>query len=733
MLLVNVVIPPLKSPLTYCVPEELAQIVEVGHQVQVPLGKKRVASGYVVETNPKGDPDSELKEIISISHSDPCFLPEQLEYFNWIAEYYCEPLSRVIELAIPPTVPVRYESYISLLDRSGTGLKGKTQQRIVDYLNSLDGEIKSTDLSRQIKGASQSLKTLEKLGVIGVTKRELTSSKQTKSTPWAPQDLELNQSQNIATDHILRAIENDNFEPILLYGITGSGKTEVYIEVIKKLMSKGLGALVIVPEIALTPQLIDRFSARLGTNIAVLHSALQKRTRWDSWRSLARGETNIAIGARSAIFAPVKNLKLIIVDEEHDGSYKQNEGIRYHARDLAIVRAKLASCPVVLGSATPSLESFENARKKKFTVLSLPSRPFSVSDFTVEIVDLTQLKPWQMPSRSVSPGLKGAITEVLKKDEQAFILYNRRGFAAYLQCDKCDAVLKCPNCSVTLTFHQFNNALVCHYCALSMTPPKICSSCTDEKTPGTYSLRGAGTESAEEELRGLFLEAKIERLDRDSVNDITTYENLLTRVRSGEVDILVGTQMIAKGHDLPNVTLAAVLDCDIGLHMPDFRASERVFQLLTQLSGRAGRGEKKGQVILQTRVPKHPSLTYTARRDFEGFATAELNARELLLYPPFVRLLRIVISSQDESSPARVARDLATVISKFFERSPEDVRVLGPAPAPLEKLKAEWRWHILIKSTKPASLLSIQKFLKSKVKPVKGIKIIYDLDPQEML
>lgn len=731
---INVVIAPLDSPLTYEVPEALNKSIEVGFRVSVPLGKRQ-ALGFVVSKNaPSQNHTYAIKQIHSATHSEPCFLPGQLEFFNWVADYYGEPLANVIDVAVPPSVPAKVERYARLIDGNAP-LKGKIQQQIVEHLKQCQEIVNIATLSRLFKGSAAALKTLTAKNIISIESNEILSSRSTEAPEWAKRDVTLSHSQYEALHKITDAAHARRFETFLLHGVTGSGKTEVYIEAIKAVIAKGLGALVIVPEIALTPQLVERFQARLGDDIAVLHSGLHKRIRWDSWRSLIRKEKCIAIGARSAVFSPVENLGLIIVDEEHDGSYKQNEGLRYNARDLAVVRGKFSNCPVVLGSATPSLESFHNVRQKKFQLLELSSRHESGSPVSVEIVDLNKLKPWEMPSRNISPRLHGVIKEALEKREQIFLLYNRRGFANYLQCDTCEEVLLCPNCSVSLTYHQFNNSLVCHYCHLTMATPTLCTSCTKSGkiAPGAYQLRGSGTEKTQEEVQALFPEASVARLDRDVVSDIETYEAVLNGVRSGKIDILVGTQMIAKGHDLPGVTVAAVIDCDVGLHMPDFRAGEKVYQLLTQLSGRAGRGDKEGLVILQTRVPRHPSLVYTVKKDYIGFAQQELATRSELQYPPFSRLLRIVASSSEEKDVTTLLEHLAKLIRQYDEIHGLGLSLLGPAPCPLSRLKNEWRWHILLKSKRSQGLVSLLTLLKDKMPRLKKIKVLYDLDPHDML
>ena len=428
------------------------------------------------------------------------------------------------------------------------------------------------------------------------------------------------------------------------------------------------------------------------------------------------------------------------MDEEHENSYKQSEGLRYHARDLALVRGHQEKCAVVLGSATPSLETYYHARRGKYRYLRLPVKHGSAATASIELVDLSLLKPWEMKSRNISPLLYQRLQETIGRQEQAFILYNRRGFASYLECDRCHQTLDCPHCSVTLTFHKEINSLLCHYCSFSLIPPSICNSCSEKKPPptgkepkGVYILRGGGTESVVEELKDLFPEVALERLDRDTVTDTEKYRAILDSVRSGKTQVLVGTQMIAKGHDLPGVTLVGIVDGDVGLHMPDYRASERVFQLLTQASGRAGRAEKKGHIVLQTRVPLHPSMRCTEVKDYEGFALGELRNRKDLLYPPYSRLLRIVVSSSEKTYPALILHSFKKHLVELLEKEKLSLVVLGPAPAPLTKIKSEWRWHMLVRSSDVGALHTALAVLqKLKIKTTK-VRIVFDRDPQEML
>lgn len=731
-LLCNVAIPPLQGTYTYSI-GNLRDGVLVGQEVTVPLGR-RLAHGFITGITDELAPEiprEKVKALSGLVETEPVFNEDQLRFFEWVARYYGEPLSNVIEAAIPPRAKKKHRRLVQLKEEVVT--KGAVAQKVVEALRKADGPVPVELLEEEIKGATDALARLEKKGVVEYLSEEvrLESLSSGEVPHWAKRAVTLNEFQERALEEILKA---ETFASFLLHGVTGSGKTEVYIEAIREVVAKGKGALVIVPEIALTPQLVDRFRGRLGERLAVLHSGLSQRVRWEGWRTLLEEGASVAIGARSGIFAPVPNLGLIIVDEEHDGSYKQQEGLRYNARDLALARGQLEGCPVVLGSATPSLESYYNAFQKRYTYLPLPSRHESGSSLSVRLIDMNKKKPWEMKSKNLSPELHDAIAETVQRGEQAFILYNRRGFSNYLQCDQCEFVMHCPHCSVTLTFHKTSGRALCHYCNFSSTPPESCPSCLDKggEKVGAITYRGAGTEKIFDELVELFPEVKIERLDRDVASDEIKYRGILDRVRSEETQVLVGTQMIAKGHDLPGVTLVGVVDCDVGLHMPDFRAGERIFQLLTQASGRAGRAEKPGRVLLQTRVPNHPSLIRTVAQDFRGFAQGELTARQELGYPPFTRLLRIVASSEDMSIAEKTLSVLRARAEQFIRQSSLELKLLGPAPAPLARLKTLYRWHLLVKSKSAGSLLKLMRDLKNEKTSTK-VRVIFDLDPQDLL
>jgi primosomal protein N' (replication factor Y) len=502
---------------------------------------------------------------------------------------------------------------------------------------------------------------------------------------------ELNRAQYDALRHIEAKLATPDGVPVLIHGVTGSGKTEVYIRAIAAVLRQGKTALILVPEISLTDQLIERFAARFPACVAVLHSGLSMGERFDEWRRLARGEARIAIGARSAVFAPLPCLGLIVVDEEHDTAYKQEETPRYNARDVAIVRAQQSRAVVILGSATPSLESFHHAQQGKYMLLSLPHR---VEQKPLPQITIVDQRVHAAPSeRVISAPLCEAIAARLQRREQCLILINRRGFAAYLQCRDCGVVPQCARCSVSLTYHRRVRALRCHYCDFSQPAPQVCPNC------GGLALRpfGVGTQQVEDTLRALFPGARLGRMDRDTTRSKAAHHRILHSLRRGELDILVGTQMIAKGHDYPNITLVGVISADAALAIPDFRAPERLFQLLTQVAGRTGRGAAPGEVFIQTYRPDHYSVSFAQQHDFLGFFHDEMPRRQAVLYPPYTRLARLILESCDPERVQVASRWIRAVFQRCLT-DPHRLALLGPAEAPVARIRDRYRWHMLLKA-----------------------------------
>jgi primosomal protein N' (replication factor Y) len=516
------------------------------------------------------------------------------------------------------------------------------------------------------------------------------------------------------------------FATFLLRGVTGSGKTEVYLQAIARARAAGKGALVLVPEIALTPQLSGRFRARFGDEVALLHSGLSNAERHQEWLRLRRGEARICVGVRSAIFAPVQDLAVIVVDEEHDGSFKQEDGPAYHARDLAVVRGRIEDAVVVLGSATPSLETLENARRGRYRRLDLPARIDDRPLPEVTLVDLRTTRRAGAPLPGLlSPALSGALEATLAAGSQAILFLNRRGFQTLVTCEACGAEARCTECSVSLTHHARRGILLCHYCGRKERMGEACPACG-----GVRAGIGVGTEQVEDAVRALFPRARVARLDRDAVSGADETAAVLARFARRELDVLVGTQMVTKGHDFPGVTLVGVVLADTALALPDFRAAERTFQLLAQVAGRAGRGAEPGRVLVQTFNPASPAISFARAHDHEGFAADELARRHALGYPPFSRMMAARVEGTEEGA-RRTAEALAHAARSALGAG---VAMLGPAPAALERLRGKTRWHLLFKAEDPRALFRVHAALARVARrPPGGARIRFDMDPYAML
>jgi primosomal protein N' (replication factor Y) len=556
-------------------------------------------------------------------------------------------------------------------------------------------------------------------------------------SPAAPHEPSL--AQRAAIDALAAGAPGEVF---LLHGITGSGKTLVYIELLRRVVrEEGRTAIVLVPEIALTPQTVDRFRAVFGDDVAVLHSALSDGERYDAWSALQRGERRIAIGARSAIFAPLTNVGAIIVDEEHEASYKQGETPRYHARDVAIIRAREEGAVVVLGSATPGLESWVNAASGKYTLLTLPDRVGGGRLPAVDVIDLRR-PPGDdgepAPARRnnglggiIAEELEDALAERIQRGEQSILLLNRRGYASFVQCRDCGDVATCPDCSITLTYHRTPESLVCHYCLHKEPVRTVCERCGGV----TMRQRGVGTQQVERLVSERFPSARIARMDVDTTSGRWAHAEILDRVGNGEVDILLGTQMIAKGLDFPNVTLVGVIDADVGINLPDFRASERCFQLLSQVAGRAGRGPKGGRVLIQTRVPGHHAVRCAVTHDYHGFVREEAKGREQPVYPPFNRLANVVFSGTAEGPTVKLAIRGAEWIKALLAEHASSVTLVGPAPCPIQRIKTRWRWHVLLKADQPGELTRVIRYFleRFEVPNTAQLRAVVDRDPVALL
>ncbi len=639
---------------------------------------------------------------------------------------------RIVERVRRETAPTRYQRLYEVAARVPDDDprldRRPALRRLYSYLR--DHPLRQAaahEIRHSFPGAAAKLRDLSDAGLVRC--REVEVYRSVLPPPAGPdRPVTPTAAQRGAVDQIAASL-GTGFRPFLLWGVTGSGKTEVYLRAIAAAQEQDLTTLVLVPEISLTHQIVDRVRARFGDRVAVLHSQLGAGERWDEWRRIARGEAVTVIGARSAVFAPLKRLGLIIVDEEHDAAYKQTDGVHYHGRDVAVMRAKLAECPLVLGSATPSMESFANARRGRYRLLELPERVESRRLPEVRLVDLRQAPAGRGTGPPLSPPLIAAIGANLAVQDQTLLFLNRRGFASAMQCRACGEPVMCPNCSVTLTWHRRRKALRCHYCDHTLPLPSRCPECGEP----ALETWGLGTEQLEALLRESFPGARIGRIDRDTTRRKGSQALLLRTWSAGQFDILVGTQMIAKGHDVPGVTLVGVPFADTALNFPDFRAGERTFQLLAQVAGRAGRGERPGRVIVQTLQPEHVSLQMAARHDFALFAEAELASRRQLGYPPFSRLVLVRAEGEDETRVVQVASEVAQRLRQLSESR---FAVLGPAPAPLERLRRRYRRQILLRGRGGAAIRSAVAAalepLRSSAR-ARGIRLIADVDPQSTM
>jgi primosomal protein N' (replication factor Y) len=613
----------------------------------------------------------------------------------------------------------------TLIERDALFRRAPKQRRLYEALEQLGGGVQVSHVVTQLGFRPAVIRALEARGLVRIDLAERLRDPFANS-PATPPPASLSQDQAAALSAIEKLGPADG---ALLFGVTGSGKTLVYLEAVRRMLDAGRGAIVLVPEIGLTPQTVSRFRGAFGDQVAVLHSALSDGERADAWRMLRRGERRVAVGARSAIFAPVANLGMIVLDEEHEASYKNGETPRYHARDVAAVRARIEGARLLLGSATPSLETLVRAEESRLRLLRLPQRIGARPLPPVEVIDL-RVAPTVAATGGVawSEALDAAIVATLARREQALLLLNRRGFAAFLQCPDCGEVWQCPRCSISLTVHQTPPGLRCHYCGHQEPLPFTCRACANP----VQQMRGIGTQQLERLLAERYPEARIARMDLDTTSTKWSHQRILGAVGAGEVDLLIGTQMIAKGLDFPNVTLVGVADADTGLYLPDFRSAERTFQLLAQVAGRTGRGPKGGRVLVQTRNPTHHALVWAARHDVEGFLQEEKKLRETPPYPPAVSLVNLLVSGVDEVVVGRASADLADWCHALSKKHELPITVLGPAPCPLARLKDRWRWHVLLKG--PAeSLGRVVRYAAGRLPRSHGARIVIDRDPVSLL
>lgn len=727
---------PLETIYHYLVPEELRELVRPGQRVRVPFGSGSVPTlGYVVEVGNTASTSRRLKLIQEILDRQPLVGPDMLRLTRWIGERYLASWGQVLECVIPAGVKKQSGTreivcYVAAQDLAQTiqTLKLSNKQRAVaEVLLSRSEPVMVDELANLADCGTSPIHSLRERKLIVPVKRRVATWDVAETGDITTQpDLKLNVEQQRALDQILALVRKKEHQTVLLHGITGSGKTEIYIQAIREVVSYGQQAIVLVPEISLTPQTIRRFRSRFKS-VAVLHSHLSDSDRHAQWQRIALGEVEVIVGARSAIFAPTPQLGLIVIDEEHETTFKQQTTPRYHAREVARERARLAGIPLILGSATPTMESLLRARRKADLLISLPSRVEGRPLPPVSVVDVRN-DPHIQRGEAIGRALQHSVTTAIKAGGQAILFLNLRGFSTVLWCQKCGAGVRCADCDLTLTWHADRQKVVCHSCDYLSSPPPVCPNC---QMPGLKYL-GTGTQRLEQELAAKFKEMRILRMDSDSMKGPGSHDEALEKFRRGEVDILVGTQMIAKGLDFPNVTLVGVVDADTLLHQPDLRASERTFQLIAQVAGRTGRGEKGGRVIVQTRCPDEPVIQRAAKHDFLGFAAGELRHRQELQAPPFTHLARIIFRGLDERTVNDEARRVTSIYREAAKSNNAAVRILGPAPAPLTRLRKMFRFHFQMSCPDLEPIHALWREVEPRINLHPDVEMTIDVDPIDM-
>ncbi len=703
----------------YSVPEELVKDIKIGIRVEVPFGRQTL-EGFVLEIKKSSDLD--VKDIIAIKDEEVILNDELLELGKRIQSDTLATLISCYQVMLPKALKARlgnvvnkkFDTYYYLSDVDISSLKlNESQQKIVDLVLE-----KGKVLRKELVDISlSSVNTLVKKGILISEKSEhyRLSYSEEKSVKYP-----LTCDQQAVVDSVLEDMSHNVF---LLHGVTGSGKTEVYMELIEKVIKEEKTSIVLVPEISLTPQMVKRFQNRFGDKIAALHSALNDGEKYDEWRRIVRGEASIVIGARSAIFAPLKNIGLIIIDEEHSDSYKQTDtNPRYNAKDIAIIRGEYHNCPVIMGSATPSLEVMARAKKGVYKLLNLPNRVNGKGLPEVQIIDMNQ--NMKHMRGHFSETLIKSIEEILEKDEQIILFLNRRGYSSFVTCKNCGHTFKCPNCDITLTFHKSSNTMRCHYCGYGTKVYEVCPECGEK----SLNNLGVGTQKVEEELNIIFPKARVLRMDFDTTSRKGMHEEMINSFKNHEYDILLGTQIVTKGLDFSNVTLVGVINADTSLNIPDFRSSENTFSLLSQVAGRSGRSEKTGKVVIQTYNPDHYAIEFAKKHDYLGFYNKEMEIRKILKYPPFYYLCFIRISGKDAS----FIFGEANKIKRSLERNLLYTSILGPSTCSVFKVNNIYRYGIILKYKKEDNLKDILEKILEHYKSNSNIKIDIDFNPSQI-
>lgn len=722
----------LNKTLDYGIPESIITDVRPGIRVSVPV-RGHLRNGYIYKIKD----EAEVSKVLPIKKilTDVEIITEDLfELGLWMARYYGTPLHQIFKTMIPATIRKQTkhkEQFYVMRAKTREELryeceklwnKSTPQALVLDAMLKVKKGILLTELLEQTKGSRSPVDTLAKKGllildIVRIDRSPLVNEEyfQTKPKP-------LNSEQQKAFDTIVQSIDNHCFETHLLYGITGSGKTEIYLQAIDKTLAQEKGVIMLVPEISLTAQMIERFRSRFEGNIAILHHRLSQGERYDEWHRIRRGKAKIAIGARSAIYSPIQNLGLIIVDEEHEKSYKQTDEMPcYHARDVAVMRGKFSNSTVILGSATPSFESYTNAQQGKYRLSTLQSRADAAKIPNVTIIDMREEDNKAKRFTSFSDELLNGISKRQQTGEQVILFLNRRGYHTTLLCQQCQHILKCPHCDLSLTLHKNDQSLRCHLCGYDLTPPpRACPKC---KSHDTMKYKGIGTEQVEKALHAILPDIRTIRMDADTTRHKGSHQKLLRNFGAGKADVLIGTQMIAKGLHFPEVTLVGVLNCDIGLHIPDFRASETLFQLITQVAGRSGRGVTAGEVIVQTRVPDNSTIQLAVKQDFCAFYDEEITIRKMFRYPPFVRMAKITFTGPNAHQTMNIAKDLRQQLTHLL---PPTFELHPITPCGYAKVKDNYRYQFLIKGN---DLYTVTHHLEALLLQHPKVRISVDIDP----
>lgn len=732
---------PLDHAFTYAVGAELRSRITVGKRVRAPFGRGDKATvGYCVRLS-ETPPERQVKELVGVLDDEALLTDNQLRLTRWMADYYLCGWGQVLNAVVPAgardKAGTRTLTFVEAVPeaelKEPPGELTAKQTAVLELLCKAGKAVELRQLARQAKCGPGPVEALVLKGLARRVARrvdQFVDSTHEEAAPIGP--VVLNDDQAGVWSKLEPVLRQGGFHAFLLHGVTGSGKTEIYLRAIEEVMRQGREALVMVPEISLTPQTIQRFRGRCG-EVAVLHSHLGNAERGGHWRRVAAGHAHVIVGARSAVFAPAKRLGLIVIDEEHENTFKQETTPRYHGRDVAVMRARLENIPIILGSATPSLESWHNAQRGQYTLLTLPQRVLDRPLPEVGLIDLRHQPPRRGRPPALSDALEHAMRAALKDGGQVMLLLNRRGFSTHVHCPSCGHVESCRFCDLALTYHKERDIMLCHYCGFEQEPQKNCPLCGQS----AVRYQGLGTEKLQVEIEERFPSYVVRRMDSDTMRQPGSHARVLSAFRRGLIHILLGTQMIAKGLDFPNVTLVGVVNADLGLHVPDFRSAERTFQLLSQVAGRAGRGPQGGRVLVQTFTPEHPCIALAAAHDYAGFVASEMAHRRTHHYPPYQRLARIIVRSRDQQAASAFADQLADAFQRTLQAmaatAPPEVRLLGPAEAPVFRLKGYYRFHFQLQSPSPGTLHQVLRAVLPAQRTPSGVEFTLDIDPFNML